>query len=626
MDYFKNTETRVRRTSTGITELPDGYLSNSVVNVPVSESKKPSMSIIAKTAKQKAELEKKNQEKRNQINKKFANTRLDLAAKKAMFDKKYGEMSKKGKKAIFKRLLTEMYIESLYLDESFILENFTTISKIVDDFIEENGGYSLLENAYIKTKSPLLKNMMDICEATTKRVNERLYKLAEKEQNVDLLNFELDADEKERLDYEKRDLGIEEISNIVKEKVLKVVKDEKAREQKNEELKNDIEAELSENPNVVDEKSVKENLDRIFAQASPTEEGTLFNALLRNNYKNILEGNSELFTNEFSKDDEGLIVDDIDFEDADLDEDISDLPYEDEHIVDEEIFEVFDANAETVVKALTGDEVSAEELEEAFNDMKVKIKSTVKNIKSGKRANTVKKDLRKLQKSTEELQEVEEKCKNKKAAVESFIDSLDDMVEDLDAIIDIHESTIINVAESMKKTKDGKTFVQPLMKLNDIKLPDIKFIYKVKLVEKEINKLTKSAKNKNVAKNVQKIIERNIKNAGEMIAKLEKSGEDSLDTKINALNNLKSKLQSKLSFVKESVDQLDDSMFIEESYEIEFEDEEFIDDVCENTIDMDKILVQTIANYTLMEMCYTIKLTDYRSNDIKRLSHNLLNK
>ena len=626
MDYFKNTETRVRRTSTGITELPDGYLSNSVVNVPVSESKKPSMSIIAKTAKQKAELEKKNQEKRNQINKKFANTRLDLAAKKAMFDKKYGEMSKKGKKAIFKRLLTEMYIESLYLDESFILENFTTISKIVDDFIEENGGYSLLENAYIKTKSPLLKNMMDICEATTKRVNERLYKLAEKEQNVDLLNFELDADEKERLDYEKRDLGIEEISNIVKEKVLKVVKDEKAREQKNEELKNDIEAELSENPNVVDEKSVKENLYRIFAQASPTEEGTLFNALLRNNYKNILEGNSELFTNEFSKDDEGLIVDDIDFEDADLDEDISDLPYEDEHIVDEEIFEVFDANAETVVKALTGDEVSAEELEEAFNDMKVKIRSTVKNIKSGKRANTVKKDLRKLQKSTEELQEVEEKCKNKKAAVESFIDSLDDMVEDLDAIIDIHESTIINVAESMKKTKDGKTFVQPLMKLNDIKLPDIKFIYKVKLVEKEINKLTKSAKNKNVAKNVQKIIERNIKNAGEMIAKLEKSGEDSLDTKINALNNLKSKLQSKLSFVKESVDQLDDSMFIEESYEIEFEDEEFIDDVCENTIDMDKILVQTIANYTLMEMCYTIKLTDYRSNDIKRLSHNLLNK
>ena len=51
MEYFKNTETRVRRTSTGITELPDGYLSNSVVNIPVTEGSKPSNSIIAKTAK-----------------------------------------------------------------------------------------------------------------------------------------------------------------------------------------------------------------------------------------------------------------------------------------------------------------------------------------------------------------------------------------------------------------------------------------------------------------------------------------------------------------------------------------------------------------------------------------------
>ena len=65
---------------------------------------------------------------------------------------------------------------------------------------------------------------------------------------------------------------------------------------------------------------------------------------------------------------------------------------------------------------------------------------------------------------------------------------------------------------------------------------------------------------------------------------------------------------------------------METSDVIEFEEEEFIEEVAENTIDMDKILAQTIANYTLMEMCYTIKLTDYRTADIKKLSHNLLNK
>ena len=297
---------------------------------------------------------------------------------------------------------------------------------------------------------------------------------------------------------------------------------------------------------MTEEKSVKESLARIFAQAEPTEQGTLFNALLRSNYKNLLEGKSELFTNEFAEE-EDMFVDNIDFEDVDLEEEITDFEEENEHLEDEEIFEIFDASAETVVKALQTEEATAEELEEAFNDMKCKIKSAVKNVKSCKRAKKVRKDLRKIQKSTEELEEAGCKSKTneacKKKAVESFIDALDDCVEDLDTIIDVHESTIIQVAEAMKKTtKNGKTFVQPVIKLNDINLPDIQFMYKVKLVEKEINKLVKSAKNKNVAKNVQKIIDKNIANGTVMIDKLEKSTKKSVDKKIKALKALKAKM------------------------------------------------------------------------------------
>lgn len=758
MDYFKNTETRVRRTSTGITELHDGYLSNSIVNIPVTEGSKQSKSIIAKTAKQKEELEKKVQDKRKQINKQFSNAKLEMAAKKAKFDKKLGEMHSKGKKAIFKRLVTEMYIESLYLDESFILENFENIANIVDTFIEENGGYSLLENAYLQSKSPLLKQMIDICESTTKKVNERVYKESAKTQDLDLLNFDLNHDEKEELDYQKRDLGIDEISAIVKEKVLKVVKDEKAREKKHEELKNDIEQELSENPDVVDEKSVKENLARMFTQVSPTEEGTLFNALLRSNYKNILEGNSTLFTNEFGITIENSLLDDLDIDEADL-EDENDEFEEEDLIQDEEMFEIFDASAQDIVNNLSHDEDSSEELEEAFSDIKNKVKSCVKNIKSCKRAKKVKKDIRKIQKSTEEL---EEKCNSKststckkKAAVESFIDMLDDCVEELDNIIELHESVMVEVNEAMRTSKGGKNFVNPIMKLNDIKLPDVKFMYKVKAVEKEVNKLVKSSNNKNVATNTKKIIDKNISNINSMIEKLKKSVEKSASNKLKALEGLKSKLQNKLSSVKESIEYLEESILVEEhesidielleegnvtdqvkstlveiakflkdipgldihkavfkmnvvnikfikaavkikkspnksniseaiklcdelikqsenviktynsnrvqakplkefneknyretieklkaikkdlislkstiieSFEIEFDEEEFIDDVYENTIDMDMILAQTIANYTLMEMCYTIKLTNYRTQDIKKMSHDMLNK
>lgn len=760
MDYFKNTETRVRRTSTGITELHDGYLSNSIVNIPVTEGAKQSKSIIAKTAKQKKELEKKVQDKRKQINNQFSNAKLEMAAKKAKFDKKLGEMHSKGKKAIFKRLVTEMYMESLYLDESFILENFENIANIVDTFIEENGGYSLLENAYVQTKSPLLKQMIDICESTTKKVNERVYKESAETQDLDLLNFDLNSDEKEELDYQKRDLGIDEISAIVKEKVLKVVKDEKAREKKHEELKNDIEQELSENPDVVDEKSVKESLARIFTQVSPTEEGTIFNALLRSNYKNILEGNSTLFTNEFAITNENSLLDDLDIDEADLEDESDEFEFEDEDLIqDEEIFEIFDACAQNIVNALSSDDESSEELEEAFSGIKNKVKSCVKNIKSCKRAKKVKKDIRKIQKSTEEL---EEKCNSKsteaikkKAAVESFIDMLDDCVEDLDNIIDVHESVIVEVNEAMRTSKGGKTFVNPIMKLNDIKLPDAKFMYKVKAVEKEVNKLVESSNNKNVATNTKKIINKNVSNINDMIEKLKISTEKTASNKIKALEGLKSKLQSKLSYVKESIEYLEESILVEEhesididlleegvvtdqvkstlleigkflkdipgidihiavfkmnavnmkfiktiaqikkspnksniteaikicdnlikesenviktynanraqlkplkefneknyretieklkvakkeltklkstvkeSFEIEFDDEEFIDDVCENTINMDMILAQTIANYTLMEMCYTIKLTNYRSQDIKKMSHDMLNK
>lgn len=642
MEYFKNVETRVRRTSTGITEIPDGYLSNSVVNVPVNESLNKPKYGLAKAAEQKENMVKKVKDTRKKINKQFNNAKLELDTKKAVFNKKANEMHKKGKNTIFKRLLTEMYIESLYLDENFILENFSKIAGIVESFVDENGGYSLLENAYFQSKSPLLKKMIDICEETSKEVNGRVYKDAEKNQDVDLLNFELNSDEKERFDYDKRDLGIEEISNIVKEKVLTVVKSEKAREQKHEELMEDIENELSSNPEVTDEKSIKENLTRIFAQASPTEEGTIFNALLRSNYKSLVEGTAPLFTNEFDLE-ENFLVEDIDFEDADLDEEVSDLPYEDELLEDEEIFEVFDQNATTVSESLVSDENnSVENLEEALSDMKGKIKDIVKKVKSGKRAKTVKKDIRKIQKSTEELEETckkNSKTSAKKEVIESFVDELDDIVEDLDTIIDVHESALVEAYESMQKTsKSGKTSKKLTLSKNDIHLPNVKFMYKVKAVKKDVGKLVKKSANTSSINKTKQVVKKNISNINDMISNLEKSNKKNKNKKVRALESFRESLNNILPAIEENVNQVMESMdtlgldeiameaFRNEMTEmIEFEQEEFIEESVDGSVDMDQILAQTIANYTLMEMCYTIKLTNYRPIDIKNMSNKLLN-
>ena len=54
-------------------------------------------------------------------------------------------------------------------------------------------------------------------------------------------------------------------------------------------------------------------------------------------------------------------------------------------------------------------------------------------------------------------------------------------------------------------------------------------------------------------------------------------------------------------------------------------DDEFNPDEV-NAIDMDYILADTIAKYTLMETMYTIKLEDYNYDSIRKMTNNMLNK
>jgi hypothetical protein len=45
----------------------------------------------------------------------------------------------------------------------------------------------------------------------------------------------------------------------------------------------------------------------------------------------------------------------------------------------------------------------------------------------------------------------------------------------------------------------------------------------------------------------------------------------------------------------------------------------------ESDIDMDLILAESITKYTLMELCYTIQLENYKYEDIQKISQKLLN-
>lgn len=195
---------------------------------------------------------------------------------------------------VLENVIGSIYYDALYLDDDFKEYNSAAITESVHDFLNERGGYKYIQEAYDRTKSPLLKSIMDICEETACAVSQRKIKECNEKANNkqsldDIKIFDMTNDEKEKLNYEKDTLGIDKISSVIKDKILNVVKDEKKREAEHVELIEEIENQLSEDEKVNDEKAVAEALSSIFVQNSNLEEGTLFNSMLRKNYKNVIE-------------------------------------------------------------------------------------------------------------------------------------------------------------------------------------------------------------------------------------------------------------------------------------------------------------------------------------------------
>ena len=202
---------------------------------------------------------------------------------------------------VLENVIESIYYDALYLDDDFKEYNSAAIRESVHDFLTERGGYKYIQEAYNRTKSPLLKSIMEICEETTREVSQRKIKecndKANNKQSLDDIKlFDMTDAEQEKLNYEKETIGMEKISKVIKDKILNVVKEEKKREAEHVELIDEIENQLSEDENVNDEKAVAEALSSIFVQNSNLEEGTLFNSMLRKNYKNVIESGYDSLT------------------------------------------------------------------------------------------------------------------------------------------------------------------------------------------------------------------------------------------------------------------------------------------------------------------------------------------
>lgn len=227
-----------------------------------------------------------------------------------------------GKLFAFKYLMADCYKKSLVIDDYFVKENTEKFDELVSNYIDKNGGFAMLENAIKANPIPLLVEMKKVCEQASLKTTKRITK--EMEENPELSNialFEMNEEEKDEFYTKSADLSMDKLAELVKNKVLTVVKDERDRQSKQKELMDDLEARAKETGEPVQE-------SRIMGEPN-LKESTLFNSIFHNSYKEALESMIEAtkehlvpdYRGEDQEDDEEYEEFDVQYTKDDLEED-----------------------------------------------------------------------------------------------------------------------------------------------------------------------------------------------------------------------------------------------------------------------------------------------------------------
>lgn len=184
-------------------------------------------------------------------------------------------MGIQAKEETFKQIIFEAFYNALVLDTDFLMENYDVIKSFSDNYIDNHGGFSLLEEACKRNKNnKLLKNLKEACTKTASKVATRKNEQMTDKYEAEMIKFELNDEEKDEIRY-SGDLGIDEVAGIVKDKVKKVLQSEQERQSSEEELMSELE-----------EVGVKEST---IHYNNIVEETTLFNGLMRRCAKTILQ-------------------------------------------------------------------------------------------------------------------------------------------------------------------------------------------------------------------------------------------------------------------------------------------------------------------------------------------------
>ena len=227
----------------------------------------------------------------------------------------------------------------------------------------------------------------------------------------------------------------------------------------------------------------------------------------------------------------------------------------------------------------------------------------------------------------------------KKAVKEAAILALEDCINEIDNKISKHTDAEEFASNEVYVTENYKTYVIPIMKKSDTTLSGLKLPYKMKAVlESIINTIDNYDKCENI-KAIKKVIDTNKSNVSAILEEYKGIPSTPLYkvNYFNTFNDLINILDNKVDEILETYDNIEFDDYIYENGVGLYYDEDTFNIITEsvndefnpdevNAIDMDYILADTIAKYTLMETMYTIKLEDYNYDSIRKMTNNMLNK
>lgn len=309
--YFDNINTQVTRNKFGSNygkKITDKNL------IPVTERKKEN--------KQEALLEAS--KKHMEISKNAQRKQIDKIKDQREFRKVLNESYDKIKDDLFCNILHHICLEALCIDEQPMYENMENISNRINQKYKELGGFKAIKEQAKRTDNVLLERMISICENTAKKVADRNLKECD---SADGFKFELTDEEKNDFEYNKDNINIDSIASKIKNKVIKVVSDEKEANTKKTEIMDEIQDKLKEDE--VDEEATEEAMQFVFHENIETT--SLFEALMRECYKITLETPKDLIFESYVKENSEEDLDDPEYKLSELDS------YDDNNVMTDEV-------------------------------------------------------------------------------------------------------------------------------------------------------------------------------------------------------------------------------------------------------------------------------------------------